>query len=166
MTGRNVTLGIDGWSNLVNYPVLGILVETQLIDAIDTTGHPHTADYLTEVMDEAMKKVANELNAVVVGVVTDNASNMANMRQRLDGWTLFGVWFGSPVGVSGDGKQTESINDTTVFTYGCQAHILNLIAKDLLADKGRAVTSKHVVAILTPAFVSKSSHFQIKPSFF
>ena len=50
-------------------------------------------------------------------------------------------------------SKKKSSNDTTVFTYGCQAHMLNLVAKDLLADKGRSATSKLVVGILTTTFV-------------
>ena len=49
--------------------------------------------------------------------------------------------------------ETKSIFDATVFPYGCQAHILNLIARDLLADKGRAATSGQVLAVLTIIFV-------------
>ena len=140
LSGKNVTLAIDGWSNLVNYPVLGILCDghlglftnnceqlyPKLMDAIDTTGQPHTADYLTDVMVASMKKTREELNATVVGIVTDNANNMANMR--------------------------DQVADTLVFTYGCQAHILNLLAKDLLRDNGRSTVSKQVVGILTHTF--------------
>ena len=33
-----VTLAIDGWSNVTNEPVLGIMMDTQLLASIDTTG--------------------------------------------------------------------------------------------------------------------------------
>jgi hypothetical protein len=55
-------------------------------DAIDTSGNPHTADYLAAVMGDCMKNVRDNLKAVVVGIVTDNASNMANMRSQLASW--------------------------------------------------------------------------------
>ena len=92
------------------------------MDTIDTTGNPHTGDYLAKVMEEALGLVKAKFKVTVVGIVTDNASNMENMRSKL--------------------------LDSMVFTCGCQAHVLNLLAKDLLADKGRATASEHILAVL------------------
>ena len=38
MKNKLVTLAIDGWSNVTNEPVLGIMMDTQLFASIDTTG--------------------------------------------------------------------------------------------------------------------------------
>ena len=54
LEGKMGTLSIDGWSNLVNTPVLGLSVNEWLIDTIDTSGKPHTGEYLKEVMAEGL----------------------------------------------------------------------------------------------------------------
>ena len=98
MKDKLVTLAIDGWSNLTNEPVLGIMIDNQLLTSIDTTGteesmsclpvciyligHPHTGEYLATVMETAVEK-ATALGSTVVAIVTDNASNMTNMRSRI-----------------------------------------------------------------------------------
>ena len=82
-------------------------------------GNPHTGEYLAQVMKDAMEVVKSRVGATVVSIVTDNASNMEKMRAK--------------------------ILDTSVFTYGCQAHVLNLIAKDLLEDKEE---SRHRLQLL------------------
>ena len=90
---------MDGWSNLVNNPVLAVCLDNQLVYTVDTTGKPHTGEYLRSVMLEAFAKVQNETKAIISGVilatifcpwfsipgvVTDNASNMTNMRANLE----------------------------------------------------------------------------------
>ena len=72
---------------------------------------------------QALEKVKLETKAQVVGIVTDNASNMENMRSK--------------------------ILETDVFTYGCQAHILNLVGGDILRDTGRANMSGFIIEVLT-----------------
>ena len=42
----------------------------------------------------------------------------------------------------------EKVDEAEIFTYACQAHTLNLIAKDLLADKGRANLSDALLDVL------------------
>ena len=98
-------------------------------------GHPHTGDYLYQVISQAMDDVKAKTGAIICGVVTDNASNMENMRRK--------------------------INDTNVFTYGCQAHVLNLVCVDLLADKGRSTASENVLTILTNNLALSSHHHLI-----
>ena len=116
------TMAVDGWSNIVNDPVVSVLLQNHLVTTVDTTGNPHTGDYLKKLMTQAMEKVSEGTKAVVAGIVTDNASNMENMRAK--------------------------IQDKNIFTYGCQAHILNLVSKDLMADKGRATMSGFILDIL------------------
>ena len=45
---RNAILALDGWSTISNEPFIGISITTRtglfLINTIDTTGHPHTAE--------------------------------------------------------------------------------------------------------------------------
>ena len=52
-------MSVDGWSNLTNNPVVGIAItcngRTILDDAIDTTGSPHTAEYMAVTLDGIKK---------------------------------------------------------------------------------------------------------------
>ena len=73
--------------------------------------------------EAAIAKIETNVGVVVVAVVTDNSSNMNNMRSLIQG--------------------------NMVFTYGCQAHILKLLDGDLLKDPGREEASVKVLEILS-----------------
>lgn len=112
LKNQSVCLGFDGWSNVHNEPIICLTVTTKtgdvyLVDTIDTSGHAHTASYLTEVAVNSIKKCEEDLNCKVRSVVTDNAANVAKMRLQLEGY--------------------ENLD---VITYGCSAHVLNLLAND------------------------------------
>lgn len=106
-----VCLSIDGWSNVHNEPIVSICLTTNnghtyLVDSTDTSGHPHTGDYLEEIVSDSIKKIETLYECVVGSVVTDNAANMVLMRKYV----------------------SKSINK--IISYGCSAHFLNLLAKD------------------------------------
>lgn len=108
-----VCMSLDGWSNIHNEPVVCATVTTAdsdiyLVDTIDTSGKPHTSEYLVEVAASAIQKCEQTFNCHVRSFVTDNAANVAKMRQEL-----------------------EQREDLDLVTYGCSAHLLNLLAKDL-----------------------------------
>ena len=48
--GMHCTMSIDGWSNIKNDPILGIMVDAHLVETIDTGGDGHTDDYLAGVL--------------------------------------------------------------------------------------------------------------------
>lgn len=112
LNGQTVCLGLDGWSNVHNEPIICATITTKtgdvyLIDTIDTSGHAHTAEYLAEVAMESIKNCQNNFKCIVRSVVTDNAANVTKMRLLLQNRT-----------------------DLNVITYGCSAHVLNLLAND------------------------------------
>lgn len=112
LNGQMVCLGLDGWSNVHNEPIICATITTKtgdvyLIDTIDTSGHAHTAEYLAEVAIESIKNCQNNFKCIVRSVVTDNAANVTKMRLLL-----------------------QSRTDLNVITYGCSAHVLNLLAND------------------------------------
>ena len=92
-------------------PALGIAInvsgDNHLFDTVDTSGKPHTSDYLVEVFKTYVEKVESDWGVTVNALVTDNASNMASFRRHV--------------------KEPSSL----LHTYGCQAHHLNLLAKDV-----------------------------------
>lgn len=113
LKGKTVCLGLDGWSNVHNEPIICATVTTDsgqvyLVDTVDTSGEPHTAEYLVNVATTSMEKARNNFGCQVGSIVTDNAANVAAMRRKL-----------------------EEKDDTDLVTYGCSAHILNLLAHDL-----------------------------------
>ena len=76
------------------------------MNTIGTLGEMHTADYLVTVISEQIKYVQEEFGVRVTSNVTDNAANMNLMRKQ--------VKLGCPF----------------LHTYGCHAHIANLLFKD------------------------------------
>lgn len=105
-------MSLDGWSNVHNEPILCVTISTPdghsyLLDTIDTTGHSHAAEYLLEVVENAIVKCEEQFSCHVGSFVTDNAANMAKMRRVLKD------------------------NGLNVITYGCSAHLLNLLAHDM-----------------------------------
>ena len=103
------TLALDGWSTRVLQPVVGVAVtvngNTYLFDTLDTSGQPHTTEYLVDVFKSQVEKVEEDWSVSVCFVVTDNASNMAGMRRLV--------------------KDPSAL----LHSYGCQAHHVNLLAK-------------------------------------
>ena len=105
-----MSIALDGWSNLNNEPIMCISVNTvegdsYLIDTIDTSGHQHTSSYLLEEATLSIENIQKNFGYVVTSFVTDNASNMVKMRNELEIKHLI--------------------------TYGCGAHYMNLLAKDV-----------------------------------
>lgn len=113
LRGSTVCLGLDGWSNVHNEPIICATAMTEsgqvyLVDTIDTSGEPHTADYLVDVAKAAIEKAQSEFNCQVGSIVTDNAANVAAMRRKM-----------------------EEDEESDLVTYGCSAHMLNLLAHDV-----------------------------------
>ena len=109
--GAIATLAIDGWSTLTNEPVIGICFmsgnECYLANTVNTTGEHHTGDYLLELAKHQIAYVEEEYEVKIRSLVTDNAANMVSIRKQIP----------------------------ELHTYGCHAHIANLLSKDILNHK-------------------------------
>ncbi|XP_065668004.1 uncharacterized protein LOC136088247 [Hydra vulgaris] len=123
LNGKIVAMSLDGWSNVHNEPIVCISVITDkiniLVETINTSGHSHTGGYLTQLAKEAIDSVRRKFGCTVKSFVTDNAANMKSMRQELS-------------------------SEKDIITYGCAAHMLNLLANDLNIEN----VSKHVTQII------------------
>lgn len=117
LEGKTVCMSLDGWTNVSNEPVIcaSVTVHTSentssvyLVDTIDTSGHPHTSDYLKGIATRSIETAEHKYKCKVGSFVTDNAANVAKMRSEL--------------------LKDDEYN---LISYGCSAHILNLLAKDL-----------------------------------
>ena len=122
-----VTLSLDGWSNIHNEPIVCIAAtaasgDVYLLDTVDTSGNPHTAEYLKTLVQDCLEKYCALFNFRVCGFVTDNAGNVSKIRRQLQ-----------------DGTFSEE-----VLEYGCGAHILNLLCKDLHT---KSVTDKVLTVV-------------------
>lgn len=127
LSGQCVNMSIDGWSNIHNEPVICATITTEtgqafLYETIDTSGKPHTSEYLTEICCDLIYSCETEYQCMVKSFVTDNAANMARMRKTVE----------------------EKIGPKNVITYGCSAHLLNLLCKDLQVKD----VKEHVVQIV------------------
>lgn len=128
LNNETVCLSLDGWSNIHNEPIICVTLTTStgqiyLVDTIDTSGKPHTADYLLQLVQNSIKKAEQDFGCRIGSVVTDNAANVTKMRKLLE-----------------ESSETEH----TVLTYGCAAHLLNLLAHDLEIDN----VKQHVVHVV------------------
>lgn len=128
LNNETVCLSIDGWSNIHNEPIICVTLTTStgqiyLVDTIDTSGKPHTAEYLLQLVQNSIKKAEQDFGCRIGSVVTDNAANVAKMRKLLE---------------------ESSEPEHTVLTYGCAAHLLNLLAHDLEIDN----VKQHVVQVV------------------
>ncbi|XP_045105389.1 uncharacterized protein LOC123500868 [Portunus trituberculatus] len=115
LEGKTVCMSLDGWTNVSNEPVIcaSVTVHTSentssvyLVDTIDTSGHPHTSDYLKGIATRSIETAEHKYKCKVGSFVTDNAANVAKMRSEL--------------------LKDDEYN---LISYGCSAHILNLLAK-------------------------------------
>lgn len=116
LAGKTVCMSIDGWSNIRNDSIVCVSVtdiqggNVYLIDTIDTEDKSHTSDYLLSLLIESIKQCL-AYNCTVRSVVTDNAANMTKMRAEL--------------------AKSEELGLPDILTYGCSAHIMNLLAHDI-----------------------------------
>lgn len=115
LANKPVCMAMDGWSNIHNEPIVCVSItdedgKTYITETIDTSGSAHTAEYLLEESVAAIKRAEENYGCSVKSFVTDNASNMTKMRTEL-----------------------SKSNDlpSPVMAYGCSAHWLNLLSKDL-----------------------------------
>lgn len=59
LKGQTVCAALDGWSNIHNEPIVGVTIfskdQIYLVDTIDTSGHPHEFEYLSEIAKKDIK---------------------------------------------------------------------------------------------------------------
>ena len=119
LAGQTVAMDFDGWSNIHNEPIICVSIVTEngdsyLVKTIDTSGSPHTSDYLTEQAKGAISEISRDYGVDVRSFVTDNAANMRAMRKQL-----------------ASAHEEENDKCTRIIAYGCSAHLANLLAQDL-----------------------------------
>ncbi|XP_019379387.1 PREDICTED: uncharacterized protein LOC109302279 [Gavialis gangeticus] len=117
--GKFASLSLYWWSNVHNDPVICACVTTEdgvahLSETIDTSGNVHTAEYLKQVAVKAVINCEQKFNCHMHSFVTDNAANVAKMRRYLK----------------------EEREGCSLITYGCSAHLMHLLAKDVSTSPG------------------------------
>ncbi|KAE9545565.1 hypothetical protein AGLY_001108 [Aphis glycines] len=123
--GKSVCMSMDGWSNIHNEPVVCISVydvtekAVYLDETINTQDNSHNSEYLLNLAVEAINN-CQKYNCTVRSFVTDNAANMAKMREELAQIDEIGA--------------VNNNNVCDIIKYGCSAHILSLLAHDLEVD--------------------------------
>lgn len=108
---KNVVLSQDGWSTNQNAPVIchsiQLGAQSLMFDAVATGTNKKDAKYCLKLLKEAIDKAEESYGCKVVAIVTDNCNVMTSMRASL----------------------REEIGN--IHTYGCVAHILNLVGQEL-----------------------------------
>lgn len=120
LQSKSLILMIDGWSNVRNDPILAISLhkgtkgtkstkdtKSFLFNAYDSGSGKKTAKKCSEVVEAAIKQCEEKYDAKIFAVVTDNENKMSKMWQIL--------------------KEKQS----KLIAYGCSAHLLNLVEKDV-----------------------------------
>lgn len=118
-------MSLDGWSNIHNESLICTSVittsgDTFLTSTVDSSEHSHTAEYLCDVAKKSISECKEKFNVNVHSFVTDNARNVKKMR-----------------------KELAKSDDFDIIYYGCSAHILNILAKDVECPS----ISKNVIKI-------------------
>ena len=125
LNNKTVSMAIDGWSNIHNEPIICASItdlggKAIISETIDTSGNAHNAEYLEKISNDAIISAQRKYGVKVGSFVTDNAANMTKMRKKIKN------------------------DDCFIISYGCSAHYLNLLAKDLNIDSVKA----HIVTIM------------------
>lgn len=111
LDGKTATLIQDGWSNCHNDPIVASCLQvgdqSYFLDSVATGSMSKTAENCKSLAADSIKTARETYNCKVTSVVTDNAANMAKMRQALKD------------------------DDPDLNVYGCSAHLLNLLGEDL-----------------------------------
>jgi len=146
VSGKQVTLMQDGWSDVHNNPVIANSIycegEAFFVSAIDAGANKKTASYCTSLAKEAITTVENDFQCTVTSVVTDNEKKMEVMRNNL----------------------REDNPSLTV--YGCSAHWLNLLGQDITpsAIMGQVVeVNKYFRSHHTPGALLSAIPGSVKP---
>lgn len=127
----NGVLSIDGWENVNNEPIICASVTTTsgcviLVDAIDTTGIQHISENLYNLAKKkTIKKTEENFKCKIKSFVTDNAHNMKKMSKEI---------------------QTDTNNE--IIAYGCGAHMLSLLSKDISKIGNFTSIQQHIVQII------------------
>ena len=106
-----VAIMCDGWSNRRNEAIISFIVnmpQPVFWKSFHSLLESHTAEYICEEASKVIKEIKAQCGKLVIGFVTDNASNMKKA------WGLL---------------QEEY---PEISCYGCAAHGLNLIFGDLI----------------------------------
>ena len=77
------TIAIDGWSTRSNETVIGVSLhsggKSYLVNTINTSGEPHTIEYLSELLKTEIENYEKDWHVKITSFVTDNASNVAEI---------------------------------------------------------------------------------------
>jgi hypothetical protein len=121
--GSKAVIMQDGWTSPQSEAViahsLSVNEKIVFLDGVTAGEEKKTADVCLEKISDAMSMATEDFDVKVIGVITDNASVMNSMRNKL-----------------------QQINPG-LFVYGCNSHLMNLIGKDLTPKE----TKEKVVAV-------------------
>lgn len=127
LKGKEGTLIIDGWSNIHNEPIIASCIKVNeksyIVDVENTGTTKKSAEFLSAKCSEIIGIAKEKYDCEVKSIVSDNAKNMEKMRCQLE-------------------EKSES-EGSTLITYGCAAHWLNLLGQDITPSS----ITKHVTDI-------------------
>lgn len=142
LRNETVCLSFDGWSNVHNVPIICACINTlkgdvYLVDTIDTSGNPHTGEYLSNIILKTINKIETKFSCIVGSIVSDGAANMNLMRKMINNSSKSSEEQNDITEKHGNKElsstheASENIDiDKILITYHCSAHLCNLLACD------------------------------------
>ena len=111
--GKEVPMCLDGWTNASHDSIIASSIQNAgnvyIVETTDASGYSHTTENLTQLAEKHIEKAESVFGVKVSAIITDNAGNMNAMRNAL--------------------REKHGLME-----YGCGAHQLNLVAKDLVPN--------------------------------
>lgn len=107
----SLTLTLDGWSSVKNDPIQAITIHTGiesfLLQAYDAGSQKKDSKQCASLIEAAINECCEKLHSKVFAIVTDNENKMGKM------WDILKKKY------------------PDLITYGCSAHLLNLVERDV-----------------------------------
>ncbi|KAF2882508.1 hypothetical protein ILUMI_23669 [Ignelater luminosus] len=138
-----VGIQCDGWSNIRNDSIINFIVTTPqpvFYKTVSTEEHRHTGQYVAEQIEAVFTDIG--INKVIA-CCTDNAANMKKA------WDLL----------------REKYADKPISFYGCAAHTLNLLVKDITKLNTTDIlinSAKAIIKVIKSKSVLNSAFFNLQ----
>ena len=137
LEGHHVTLIQDGWSNIHNQPIIGSCLhngkDAYFIRSIDTGSEKKTAEYCSKIAEDEIDYCEKTYKCKVIAFCSDSENKMVLARNILK----------DRMQQRSDNEEHENTDGRNLIVYGCAAHFVHLIEKEV---SPRTVTAQIVEA--------------------
>ncbi|RNA14647.1 zinc finger BED domain-containing 1-like [Brachionus plicatilis] len=156
----SISITLDIWTSIQNYPYMGVtchcLDERMILSSYTLAVRHLPGTHSSEAIKENLIMVLNEYNIFdkIVGIVTDNCSNMINLSSLLNS------------DVHPEPRTSFSQMQKKVNQFSCCAHVLNLILQRMSKYSNEKLSGcKYVtISIVIPTFGCLQASLLVDPN--